>query len=107
MGKTAKRELMSCLHVLLLQLLKWQFQPDRRGAAWQATIRVQRRAQVRHLADDPSLRAGLSGFIAEAYGDAVIEAAGETGLLEAAFPAICAWSFEEFMVADFWPDGAG
>jgi hypothetical protein len=104
MGKTEKRALVSRLNVLLLHLLKWQFQPDRRGASWQATIRVQRRALVRHMADNPSLKAGLADFIAEGYGDAVIEAAGETGLAESSFPTICPWSFEQFMDPAFWPD---
>ncbi|MCT6678023.1 DUF29 domain-containing protein, partial [Staphylococcus aureus] len=40
MGKTEKRELVSRLAVLLLHLLKWQFQPGRRGTSWQATIRL-------------------------------------------------------------------
>jgi hypothetical protein len=34
MGKSEKRELVSRLTVLLLHLLKWQFQPGRRAASW-------------------------------------------------------------------------
>ena len=34
MGKSEKRELVSRLTVLLLHLLKWQYQPGRRGASW-------------------------------------------------------------------------
>ena len=104
MGKTEKRELVNRLAVLLMHLLKWQFQPDRRGVSWQTTIRVQRRALVRHMADNPSLKATLSDSIAEGYGDAVIEAAGETGLPESALPTACPWPFEQFMDPAFWPD---
>lgn len=107
MGRTEKRELVSRLGVLLTHLLMWRFQPDRRGASWQATIRVQRRALVRHMADNPSLKATLQETIAEGYGDAVIEAAAETGLPEALFPIICPWSFEQFMGEVFWPDEVG
>ena len=34
MGKSEKRELVSRLRVLLLHLLKWQYQPTRRGKSW-------------------------------------------------------------------------
>ena len=43
MGKGERRELENRLVVLLLHLLKWQFQPERRGKSWRATIRIQRR----------------------------------------------------------------
>lgn len=100
-GKTEKRELVNRLAGMLMCLLKWQFQPGRRGASWQTTIRVQRLALVRHMADNPSLKATLLDSIAEGYGDAVIEAAGETGLLESSLPTICPWPFEQFMEEAF------
>lgn len=106
MGRSEKRELASRLAVLLLHLLKWRFQPERRGPSWQATIRVQRRAIVRHLADNPSLAAALPEATAQAYGDAAIEAVGETGLPESVFPAACPWLFAQFMDPAFWPDQA-
>ena len=39
MGKTEKREFVSCLTVLLLHLLKWRYQPSGRGNSWQAVDR--------------------------------------------------------------------
>ena len=104
MGKTEKRELVSRLSVLLLHLLKWQFQPGRRGTSWQATIRLQRRDLTRHIRDNPSLKANLDEAISYAYGSAIIEAVGETGLLEGTFPTACPWSFEQIMAEDFWPE---
>jgi hypothetical protein len=38
MGRSEKRELESRLTVLLVHLLKWQYQPMRRGCSWQLTI---------------------------------------------------------------------
>ena len=55
MGKTDKRELVSRLTVLLLHLLKWHVQPDRRGPSWEANITVQRDDLADHLNDNPSL----------------------------------------------------
>lgn len=103
MGKTEKRELVSRLVVLLLNLLKWQFQPSHRGTSREASIKVQRNALNDHLDDNPSLKALLPQAIERAYRDAVIEAEVETGYLASAFPRPCPWTFEQIMDPDFWP----
>ena len=103
MGKTEKRELVSRLAILLCHLLKWRYQPERRGASWQATIRIQRRDLTHHLIDNPSLKSLRAPAIEDAYGNAVIEASAETGLCEETFPAACPWSFEQLMDEGFWP----
>ncbi len=104
MGKTEKRELVSRLAVLLTHLLKWQYQPVRRGASWEVTIRIQRRDLVRHLRDNPSLQAKLDEAISDAYGDAILAAYGETAIPKQTFPATCPWSFDQMMAEDFWPE---
>ena len=104
MGKTEKRELVSRLAVLLLHLLKWRFQPDRRGTSWDITIKVQRRDLSRHLRDNPSLKSALDTAIEDAYGDAVLLAQAETRLPGATFPLTCPWTFEQAMNEGFWPD---
>ncbi len=104
MGKTEKRELFSRLKVLLMHLLKWQFQPVGRSVSWQLTIKEQRREVARHLADNPSLKARLSETMADAYGDAIIAAARETSMPEEVFPTSCPWSFEQIIDVAFWPD---
>jgi hypothetical protein len=106
MGKTEKRELVSRLTVLLLHLLKWQFQPSRHGASWEVTIRNQRRDIVDHLADNPSLKARLPETMAAAYERAADSAYAETGLARSVFPPACPWSFEQMMSPDFWPSAA-
>ena len=106
MGKAEKRELVSRLEVLLLHMLTWQFQPDRRGKSWTNTIRVQRNRLNSHLADNPSLKPQLPVAIQAAYENARIEAAAETDLDEAVFPEACAWLFEQIIDPAFWPDQA-
>lgn len=103
MGKTEKRELVNRLSVLLLHLLKWQFQPERRGASWEVTIRNQRRALADHLADNPSLKAKFPEAVARAYEDARGEAYAETSIPERIFPAECPWTADQLMATDFWP----
>ena len=103
MGKTEKRELVSRLTVLLAHLLKWQFQPARRGMSWRATVRNQRRDLADHLADNPSLKTNLPDTVLAAYERAVDQAAGETDLDPATFPPSCPWSVDQIFSADFWP----
>jgi hypothetical protein len=54
-GKSEQRELANRMAFLLAHLLKWEHQPERRGASWQLTIRNQRKAVLRRLEDTPSL----------------------------------------------------
>jgi hypothetical protein len=104
MGRSEKRELVSRLTVLVLHLLKWQFQPGLRGASWETSIKVQRIRLDDHLADNPSLKPQLADAVASAYRVGRLEAAGETGLKPEAFPAACPWSAAEILDENFWPN---
>jgi Domain of unknown function DUF29 len=104
MGKSEKRELVSRLRVLLTHLLKWQYQPKRRGVSWEATIVAQRNDIVWHLEDNPSLTAQLSDTIARAYIGAASDATVQTRLSPKNFPKACPWSYEQMISPDFWPD---
>ena len=42
MGRSEKRQLESRLELLIMHLLKWQFQPNLRSRSWQLTIKEQR-----------------------------------------------------------------
>ena len=103
LGRTEKRELISRLTVLLLHLLKWRFQPEKRSPSWEASIRVQRNRLVDHLEDNPSLRPLLPRALESAYRDARLEAAAETGLVLGVFPEDCTWDAGQTMDAGFWP----
>ena len=103
MGRTEKRELVSRLTVLLLHLLKWRFQSERRGASWEASIRVQRNRIADHLDDNPSLRPMLPQALANAYRDARLEAAAETNLPVASFPDECPWQLADVLDPEFRP----
>ena len=103
MGRTEKRELISRLTVLLLHLLKWRYQPGKRGASWEASIRVQRNRLADHLDDNPSLKPLLPQALASAYRDAALEAVAETGFPATTFPDACPWTVEEALDEGFWP----
>ena len=42
MGKTERREVTSRMTIVLLHLLKWTYQPERRGKSWKRSIDIQR-----------------------------------------------------------------
>jgi hypothetical protein len=104
MGRGEKRELVNRLNVLLLHLLKWQFQPGFRSHGRRSSIREQRIRLATHLKDNPSLKSKLDEAVGEAYELALIEAERETGLPENTFPATCPYAFAQAMDADFWPE---
>ena len=104
MGHSLRDQLTNRLGVLLAHLLKWHYQPSHRGNSWRLTIREQRRRASRLLSRNPSLRHDLADIFPEAYGDALLIAARETGLAEATFPAACPWTFETVIQDDFWPE---
>lgn len=104
MGRSEKRELVSRLAVLLLHLLKWQFQPELRGRSWQSSVVVQRRAIARHLRENPSLHARLDEAVVTAYDTALDQAEIETGRLRDMFPWSCPYTFEQAMDEGFWPE---
>jgi hypothetical protein len=107
LARAEKHELVNRLSILLPHLLKWQYQPVRRGAIWEVTIRNQRRALADHLDDNPSLKARFTEAVARAYEDARGEAYAETALPEATFPATCAWTAEQILAPAYWPEQAG
>ena len=104
MGRSEKRELVNRLAVLLLHLLKWQFQPGLRGNSRRLSVEEQRYRLENHLRDNPSLKAMLDTATDEAHRLALIEAERETGLARRTFPAVCPYGFEQAMRADFWPE---
>jgi hypothetical protein len=106
MGASERRELQSRLQVLVCHLLKYQYQPERRGKSWLLTIGHQRDAIDRLLKQSPSLRPLLDN--AEERGDiyakAVRDAVIETELDRHLFPSICPYATDQLLDGDFLPD---
>ncbi|NEV64831.1 DUF29 domain-containing protein [Thiorhodococcus minor] len=102
-GKSEQRELAHRMALLLAHLLKWSYQPERRGASWEITIRNQRKGILRRLKKTPSLKNDLSDedWWDGVWEDATVQAAQETGL--GSFPEDCPWSVEEVLDAEWLP----
>lgn len=97
MAKRDRRELLSRLQVILLHLLKWRYQPNRRSPSWRNTLAVQRDEIALLLADSPSLHRELPDLVVKAYPKACANAADETRLPPTTFPARCEWSIEQIL----------
>ncbi|TPL89599.1 DUF29 domain-containing protein [Mesorhizobium sp. B2-3-14] len=103
LGRSDKREIASRLGTLLLHLLKWEFQPERRKTGWLLTIREQR-FQIEDLLDEsPSLKAYPGQRLGREFKIARLKAADETGLREGNFPADCPYSIREILDYDYFP----
>ncbi len=62
-----------------------------------ASIGIQRRHAAKYVRESPSLLPCLPAPLAEAYGDARIEAAGETGLEIKILPEVCEWTLYQVL----------
>lgn len=104
MGRSEKRSLESRLIVLITHLLKWQYQPVRRGKSWELTIKGQRVNCLDVLDDNPSLKSKLDELFIKAYYRAKLEAAKETGLDEDYFPEACPYTLTQLFDSKYYPD---
>ena len=86
LAKRDKRELKSRLVVLIVHLLKWNYQPEHRSAGWRSTILEQSSRIDDMTADSPSLYQFINTLVADAYPQARAQAAIETGLPKSVFP---------------------
>jgi Domain of unknown function DUF29 len=95
LGREQFNKLVSALRVLMLHMLKWDHQPERRSRSWALSIKAQRDELADVLDDNPGLKPRIPEAIERAYRKARIEAAQETSLDEEAFPPTCPYSFED------------
>ncbi|HNH43895.1 MAG TPA: DUF29 domain-containing protein, partial [Agitococcus sp.] len=104
-GKSEQRELENRMAVLIAHLLKWQYQPTHRGASWQRTIKDQRKMVLKRLKQTPSLKISLVDveWIDDAWTDATLQAAKETGIELIKFPQACPWTMEQVLDDEFLP----
>lgn len=103
MGRSDKRELINRLAVLIMHLLKWQFQPKGHSSSWMTTIKNQRMDITDLLDESPSLKHELDLKLSKAYEKAVINASDETKLSEKTFPKTCPFTLGQCLDSNFFP----
>jgi hypothetical protein len=103
MGKSGQRAVESYLRNILLHLLKWQYQPERRSNSRRLSIRDGRHQVAKRLRESPSLKPKIADMVTDEYPLVREYAANETGLPLVTFPEQCPLTVEE-ITGDYWPE---
>ncbi|NCR36988.1 MAG: DUF29 domain-containing protein [Microcystis aeruginosa S11-01] len=104
MGRNNRREIFGRLKVLLMHLLKWQYQLEKRTNSWINTIDEQREQLELILRDSPSLKPYLADIFAECYQKEVRGTVNETNLPKETFPVDCPFTQEQVLNWDYFPE---
>jgi hypothetical protein len=104
MGKRERRSLHNRSVRLIEHLLKWRYQPERRGASWTRTIILQRRSIRRLLGENPSFRAGFADVVAEAYDDAAAVVSEVMNRPRNELPVSCPFTVEQLLTEGYLPE---
>jgi hypothetical protein len=97
MGRSEKNALKSNLRILLMHLLKWNHQSDKRSNSWKYTIVEHRLRILESLNTSPSLKKYLEEVLEECYLNACKLASTETGLPRNTFPQSCPLTTEQLL----------
>ena len=103
LGRSDKNAMQSNLRVILMHLLKWEYQPEKRSRSWQVTLLEHRSRVEDSLSDSPSLGSFLDGTLVSCYASSIKMAAIETGLTLNTFPQVCPYSITQILDEDFLP----
>ena len=104
MTRSDKREIFNRLKVLIMHLLKCQYQPQKKTNSWIKTINEQRDQIELVLADSPSLRPYLTSKLGEIYKKAKRDAVTETKLTPETFPTDCPFTEEQILDSEYFPN---
>lgn len=103
LGKSQARELFSRYVVILVHLLTWRHQPERRSRSWRGTLATQCFELESLYRFSPGLKAQREAMLEEAYAVARKRAARETRLPLSTFPETCPFSLDEIEDPEFLP----
>ncbi|ADH90399.1 protein of unknown function DUF29 [Ancylobacter novellus DSM 506] len=101
LGREQFSKLRSAYRVLLMHMLKWDHQPEKRTRSWLLTIVQQRQKVEDVITDSPSLKSRREEATASAYRGARKEAAAETGIPLRTFPETNPYPLDEIMERAF------
>jgi hypothetical protein len=104
LGKSERRGITSQLIRLLLHLLKWQYQPQRRSDSWLDSITDARTQIELAIEDSPSLRSYPLEQLEQSYHRACRQAAKQISLEISVFPETCPYSLELVLKENWLPE---
>jgi hypothetical protein len=103
LGKSERRAIASQLTRLLLHLLKWQYQPQRRSDSWLDSITDARTQIDLAIEDSPSLKNYPLEQLKDSYQRARCQASKQTSIQIAVFPEDCPYLLEQILDEDWLP----
>ncbi|PZV16141.1 MAG: DUF29 domain-containing protein [Leptolyngbya sp.] len=105
LGKSERRAIASQLTRLLLHLLKWQYQPQRRSDSWLDSITDARTQIDLAIQDSLSLKGYPAEQLEDSYRRARRQAATQTKLEISTFPETCQHAIDLVLAEDWLPQG--
>jgi len=104
MGRSEKKSVESNLEVILVHLLKYKYQPEKRSNSWRVTLLEHRRRLKRDFRISPSLKRYFLETFAECYQGARKLASVETEMTITTFPVASPFTPEQVLDEDFLPE---
>ncbi len=95
LGLSEFKSFVSAIEIVLVHMLKWDHQAERRSRSWTGSIREHRRRIARALKRNPSYSSRLEEAIEEAYDVATAMAERQIGIDFSTFPETCPYSWKE------------
>jgi hypothetical protein len=105
-GKSEFRAFTSAIELILVHMLKWDYQPEKRSRSWRTTIHDQRRAAAKLIKQNPSFKSRIGEAIADAYEAVPSLVERETTIPAERLPAVSPYDWEQILhrLHDFDPD---
>lgn len=103
MGSALRSSLRSSYRLVILHLLKWQFQPEQRTSSWEITIGRERQHVEDIEEDNQSLRTEARSLVETIYPKTRRLAARETKLPLSTFPAECPYTLDQLRDDEWLP----
>lgn len=93
-------KLESALSIVLMHLLKWDYQPERRSRSWVNSILEHRRRAEKQLRKNPGLKSRLREAVEDGYEYARMRCGTETSIEKEALPWSCPYGWDEIMTRE-------
>ena len=104
MGKRDKKALESNLEHILMHLLKWQYQKNKRSNSWRYSIIEHRNRLKKDFRDSPSLKPYFDDVLEDCYQTAREFASEQTGLDIKTFPIDIPFTKEQILSSNYLPE---
>lgn len=103
LGKSERSAIGSQMERIMVHLLKWEYQPQRRSDSWLDSINDGRSQIRRKIEDSPSLWNYPEEILEKEYTRARREASRQTGLALNIFPESCPFAIDQ-VLEDWLPE---